>query len=137
LLSESTGRIAIRAAILSAIVAIPFSSSQRMVRRGGRRTLVMNIIATLVAAASAVTFVVPAHAQDISSARVVTRDLDLNTAHGQRILKLRIARAASTVCNGVNERFDAKVRVAQRQCRQATIGQALASVPPTTRLAAR
>ena len=97
----------------------------------------MKIIAALLAAAAAAMLVVPATAQDMSTTRVVTRDLDLNSAQGQRTLKLRIARAASIVCNGVNERFDAKVRVAQRQCREATIGQALASAPAATRLAAR
>ncbi len=97
----------------------------------------MNIVATLLAAATTALFAVPVQAQDISSVRVITRDLDLGTAQGQRILKLRIARAASTLCNSVNERFDAKVRLAQRQCRDAAIGQALASRASVARLAAR
>jgi UrcA family protein len=97
----------------------------------------MIIVASLLAAASAAVVSVPAEAHDMSTARVVTRDLDLTSERGQRALNLRVARAATAVCSGVNARFDVTVRVAQRQCRDAAIARALTSKAVAMRLAAR
>jgi len=69
--------------------------------------------------------------------RVVTRDLNLSSLKGRRMLTLRIFRAASQLCDLTNERFDAKVRVAQRQCRDEAMATALASVPNAVRQTAR
>ncbi|UVO55666.1 UrcA family protein [Sphingomonas sp. SUN039] len=96
----------------------------------------MNILITLLAAA-VVTAAVPVSAQETASVRVATRDIDLSTTQGQRILDLRIDRAAHSLCDLANERFDLNVRVAQRQCRQAAVESAIASVQTSIRLAAR
>ena len=95
------------------------------------------VITLLATAAIAVSPLAPALAQQARGIKVVTRDLDLVSARGQRVLTLRIARAASRLCDLTNERFDAKVRVAQRQCRDEAMATALASVPNAVRLAAR
>lgn len=99
----------------------------------------MHALTTLIAAAIALTVSARAPAQvlDTRSARVATHDLDLATVKGQRQLKLRIARAASALCETVNPRFDAKVRVAQRACRDTAIATAQESVATKIRLAAR
>ena len=98
----------------------------------------MNTLATLLAAvAIAVSPVAPAFAEQAPHIKVVTRDLNLATAKGQRVLTLRIARAASRLCDLTNERFDANVRIAQRQCRDDAMASALAALPNAVRLAAR
>jgi UrcA family protein len=98
----------------------------------------MNTLITLLATvAVAVSPVTPAVAQKAPGVKVVTRDLNLATAAGQRMLTLRITRAASQLCDITNERFGAKVRVAQRQCRDEAMATALASLPNAIRLAAR
>lgn len=102
----------------------------------------MNRFATILAAAS-LTLVAtsPALAQNDAStiAKVSYGDIDLSTAKGKRILKLRVSRAAATVCDQVNVRFDTAVRVAQDNCRadtmQATITTIMAT--NTTQIAAR
>jgi len=78
-----------------------------------------------------------AQAQEPQSIRVKTHDLVLTSAKDQRTLGLRIARAASQLCDTVNPRFDAKVRTAQRHCREQAVSAALSSIPPKTRLVAR
>ncbi len=93
--------------------------------------------ALLAAAAIAVSPLAPVVAQDAPGVRIATHDLNLTTPKGQRLLKLRVAQAAAEVCGGVDERFDSKVRIAQRQCRDATVANALASVRMTGRIAAR
>ncbi len=97
----------------------------------------MHIMTPLIAAAFAVCAFTPSLAQDARSVRVATHDLDLTTSKGQRQLELRISRAATQLCETVNPRFDAGVRVAQRQCRETAIATALASAATKTRLAAR
>ncbi len=98
----------------------------------------MNILPTLLAATVlSVGTMAPADAQQGPSIKVVTHDLNLATGKGQRVLTLRIARAAHHLCDLTNERFDANVRVAQRQCRDNAISAALASAPVAMRLAGR
>lgn len=98
----------------------------------------MNTLTILLAAAAiAVGTVTPASAQQSPSIKIATHDLDLATAKGQRVLTLRIARAASRLCDLTNERFDAKVRVAQRWCRDEAMATALASTPNAVQLAVR
>lgn len=97
----------------------------------------MHIMTPLIAAALAVCACTPSLAQDARSVRVTTHDLDLTTTTGQRQLELRIARAANQLCETVNPRFDAGVRVAQRLCRETTVASTLALVATKTRLAAR
>jgi UrcA family protein len=98
----------------------------------------MNTVKILFAvAAVAVSPLAPAVAQEAPSVRIATHDLNLTTAKGQRMLKLRVAQAAAEVCGSVNERFDMGVRIAQRQCREETVAKGLASVRMTDRIAAR
>ena len=88
--------------------------------------------------AAAVTALAPAApVQPPHGIRIATHDLDLGTARGHRTLTLRIARAASRLCDSVDGRFDARIRVAQRLCRQEAIATALANAPVTVRLALR
>jgi UrcA family protein len=98
----------------------------------------MKTLTTLFAAvAIAASPVAPAPAQQAPGIKVITSDLNLATANGQHVLALRIARAASQLCDLTNERFGAKVRTAQRQCRDEAIATALASAPNAMRLAER
>lgn len=98
----------------------------------------MNTLTTLLAAAAiAVGTVTAASAQQSPSIKISTHDLILATAKGQHVLTLRISRAASQLCNLTNERFGAKVRAAQRQCRDEAMATALSSMSNAVRLAAR
>lgn len=94
---------------------------------------------TTVIAAAAFVFgtIAPASAQNAAMVRVATHDLNLASEKGQRALNLRIDRAARQLCDTVNSRFSSAVRVAQRQCRDAAIATAQASVTNRTRLATR
>jgi UrcA family protein len=96
----------------------------------------MSTIVTLIAAA-AIAIVPAAPAQTTPSLRVATHDLDLTTTKGQHVLRLRIARAASALCDVADARFGANVRVAQRLCRVDATATALASAPPAVRFAMR
>ena len=84
----------------------------------------MTVFATLIAAAVAFTAGVVPATEAPRSVRVATHDIDLASAQGQRTLDLRLARAAARLCDTVDPRYDASVRVAQRQCRDATIAAA-------------
>lgn len=90
----------------------------------------MVVFTTLIAAAvaSAATPTLPTEAQP--TVRVATHDLDLSSVAGQRVLDLRVARAAAHVCNTVDPRYASGVRVAQRQCREATIATARTRTAP-------
>jgi UrcA family protein len=87
-----------------------------------------------ITAASFALIIAPAAAQtagspkDGKSQRVTISDLDLASVKGQRIMALRIARAAQTLCDQVNERFGASVRKEQRNCRAETISAAMIAV---------
>jgi UrcA family protein len=96
-----------------------------------------NCTILLAAFATAASPLNPAVAQAVPHIRVGTHDLDLTTAKGQRVLTLRIARAANEVCGGINDRFDTGVRIAQRACRDETTKAALATVRPSRQTASR
>ena len=96
----------------------------------------MTRFTTLIAAAT-IAATAPAYAQEAPSIRVATHDLNLSTAHGQRFVQLRIARAAHDLCDTADGRFGSAIRVSQRQCREQAISVATASLPPAARLAAR
>ena len=96
-----------------------------------------NILIAAVAIASGAVITPAAAARDGDSVRVSTHDLDLSTTRGQRVLDLRISRAASALCDTTNERFDAAVRTSQRQCRQAAIASAKSMKDGATRIATR
>jgi UrcA family protein len=98
----------------------------------------MTVFAKLIAAAAIAITAVPALATEAPrSVRVATQDLNLSSAQGQRTLDLRLARAASQLCDTVDPRYDAAVRVAQRQCREATIAAARSNPTNPIRIAAR
>ena len=99
----------------------------------------MNTLATLLAVAAVVAIgpITPAAAEPAPGIKIATHDLNLATAAGRRVLTIRIARAASRLCDLANERFDAKVRIGQRQCRDDAIATALARVPNAVQLVAR
>lgn len=95
------------------------------------------LLAATIALATSATTVAQPQVQNMASIRVATHDLVLTSAAGQRTLERRVARAASTLCDTANERFDVKVRTAQRECREQAISTALTSVRTKARLAAR
>ncbi len=91
----------------------------------------MNRFVTVLAATALVIGVsCPAFAQTnaVPTAKVRYGDIDLATANGKRILKLRVSRAAANVCDQVNERFATNVRVAQENCRTDTTRATTATI---------
>jgi UrcA family protein len=83
-------------------------------------------LVSLVAAASALTLAVPAQAAmpgPIAIAAVSTAGLDLATAQGQQVLKLRLQRAAADVC-GEASSVDPAGRRWVKQCRADAFGKA-------------
>lgn len=56
---------------------------------------------------------------------VQTRDLDLSSVSGQRVLEQRLAQAAREVCGTASD-FDLQGKNAVRQCRDEAIGHATA-----------
>ena len=95
----------------------------------------MTILAAALAVAASTT--PPARAEGTASVSVPTHDLDLASPAGQRILRLRIARAASTLCDVASERLDARVRTAQSRCRAEAIAGARTRAGTDLRLAVR
>ncbi len=63
-----------------------------------------------------------------NSISVEYRDLDLSRADERQKLEHRITRAATVLCDTANERFDAKVRKAQRECRDDAVKAAMTVV---------
>lgn len=90
-----------------------------------------------VAAAVAVPVAAPAVAETVETVRVPTHDLDLATPAGQRILDLRIARAASSLCADPNARFSSQLRIAQNACRAAAVAAARTAHDRAIRLTTR
>jgi UrcA family protein len=83
-------------------------------------------------------FATPAPAAEtVRSARIVYADLDLATPKGKRVLALRIARAADTLCGDLNERLDIRVRKAANACRAEVARDARQSINGTVRVASR
>ena len=61
--------------------------------------------------------ITPAHAQATSTTRISTANIDLSTSKGQRILDLRVARAADALCYDANGHLDISIRKASNSCR--------------------
>lgn len=76
--------------------------------------------------------ITPAHAQEVSVIHISTANIDLSSPGGQRILNLRIARAAEALCYDANARFDIRVRKAGTACRDEAIRSARAVVSERT-----
>jgi UrcA family protein len=72
-----------------------------------------------------------------NSIHVRTDDIELSSAVGQRILALRINRAAERVCEFADDRLDHKVRKIERQCRENAKASAWAIVKSDRRLGSR
>jgi UrcA family protein len=81
-------------------------------------------------AAVALTASVATHAQQ--SINVGVGDLDLATAKGQRIMTLRVDRAARTLCASESVSQNPKMMRAERACRAAAKQQAVTSVASRT-----
>jgi UrcA family protein len=81
--------------------------------------MTMNIPVTIaIAAMLSIALATPGLAQDpAEQATISYRDIDVDTAHGQRVLALRIHRAASKLCESADERLDSKARIRASQCR--------------------
>ena len=65
---------------------------------------------------------------DTVSVRVRIGDLDVNSVHGQKILELRIDRAAREVCDFASGQLDRKVRKIEKKCREDAKARAWAMV---------
>lgn len=107
------------------------------------RSVFAAALVSLVGAASALTLAAPAHAAmpgPIEIAAVATADLDLSSVEGQKILRLRLQRAAADVC-GEASSVDPAGKRWVRQCRADAFGKAWnrarAGLSPTDRVAAR
>ena len=79
--------------------------------------------------------ITPAQAQATGVARISTANIDLSSSRGQRILNLRIARAANALCYDANERLDIRVRKATKSCRASVAHAAQTAI--NTRTAVR
>lgn len=78
-----------------------------------------------------------AASDDTRSISVRTDDINMNTARGQKILALRIDRAARGVCDFANDRFGPKIRKIERTCRDRAKASAWATVKTGHRLGIR
>jgi UrcA family protein len=125
------------AKIVAPLSAKSCLSPDRTVRPVILRKLAMNTFIKLITATAIVLAAAPTHAEQSQSIRIVTRDIDLATVKGQKMLRLRVARAAHELCDVTNERFGVTVRISQRQCREAAIASALGTASPSTRVAVR
>lgn len=65
---------------------------------------------------------------DLPSIRVRSSDIDITSVRGQKILALRIDRAAREVCDFANDRLDHQVRKIERKCREDAKASAWATV---------
>jgi len=72
--------------------------------------------------------ITPAYAQDSNAASISIANLNLATARGQRLLSLRIHRAAETLCYDANDRLDSRVRKAGNICRNEVTSSARAAI---------
>lgn len=72
-----------------------------------------------------------------NSVRVRTNDIDLTSARGQRILALRVDRAAREVCDYASDRLGHQVRKIERKCRDKAKASAMATVDLERRLGSR
>lgn len=72
-----------------------------------------------------------------SSKQVRTDDINLASEQGQKILALRISRAAREVCDVADDRLDLKIRKIERKCRDAAIASAWANAKINRRLTSR
>lgn len=72
-----------------------------------------------------------------NSIHVRTNDIDLGSASGQKILAIRISRAAREVCDFADDRLDLKIRKIERQCRDATIAAVWAEAKISRRMSNR
>ena len=87
-----------------------------------------SMILALGATTASLGFISPAQAQAASEMRISTANLDLATGHGQRLLKLRIHRAADALCTDANERLEIGVRQAANICRADVTRSARAAI---------
>lgn len=71
------------------------------------------------------------------SISVRTNDINLTTIRGQKILALRIDRAAREVCDFANDQLDHKVRKIERLCRDKAKASAWAMAKSERRLGVR
>ncbi len=78
--------------------------------------------------------IVPAYAQDSNAASISIANLDLATAKGQRLLSLRIHRAAESLCYDANDRLDIRVRKAGAACRDEVARSARAAIDMRAKL---
>ena len=86
---------------------------------------------SLIAAAVALTAIVttPAGAQTAPVAKVFYGDLDVGSTAGMSTLKIRIARAAHTLCNDRVGNVELASRAASLRCYIAAVAGAMTQVP--------
>jgi UrcA family protein len=74
---------------------------------------------------------------ETQSIHVRTNDINISSAHGQKILALRVDRAAREVCDFANDRLGHQVRKIERKCRENAKASAWAAFKTDTRLGSR
>jgi UrcA family protein len=95
-----------------------------------KKLSIIAILATLPLAANAAS-------NETHSIYVHTDDINLASIKGQKILALRIDRAAREVCDFANDRLDHQVRKIERACRNKAKVSAWAMVKSDRRLGVR
>jgi UrcA family protein len=91
----------------------------------------------MAAIAATLPLVANAASEETHSISVRTDDINLNTKRGQKILALRIDRAAREVCDFANDQLDNRVRKIEQTCRTRTKASAWAMVKSDRRFGAR
>lgn len=86
----------------------------------------------LAATTASLGMITPAHAQETNAVRISTADIDLSSSKGQRILDLRIARAADTLCYDANVRLDISARKSSKSCRASVVRAAQTAIDTRT-----
>jgi UrcA family protein len=76
-------------------------------------------------------------ADENASIHVRTKDINLSTSRGQKILALRIDRAAREVCDFAHDRLAHQIRKIERKCRNNAKALAWAGVGIDAHLARR
>jgi UrcA family protein len=86
----------------------------------------------LAATTASLGLISPAHAQETNATSISTTDIDLSSSKGQRVLDLRIARAAEMLCYDANVRLDISARKTSKACRASVVRAAQTTINART-----
>ncbi len=86
----------------------------------------------ITATTASLSFITPAHAQEANAVHISTANIDLSSSKGQRILNLRVARAADVLCYDTNVRLDVSARKNSKSCKVAVVRAAQTAINAKT-----